>query len=357
MAIESDMNQGGSQQPISHMSTVDTRSALSPFFMAGTSKILEITTSTSFLLAGHEDPKDVEEFMKSWILISNLYNIMLMLVKIAILLEWTHLFVPRYTRDTFFWISHSMIGICCCLYTTIIIVTNEACRPREKLWRGGIPGTCIDINSFNVAVAVLILAFDIIMLLLPHRVIWRLSLSTRQKLGVSAVFSAGLIMLHHSDDLIYIYSRQMIWGLAETTTTIIVFSVPSIPIAFRSPSPIARAWRLMRSKIAVLLRSRNDTSTKIQDASKPKIPLKGNSHRESPWMDVGSDVHLARLAPVRTKTRIAGVQPQEESNRHDGGILRTTEIDIISTSENRWSEVRSLKQYEHQHPWLDSESE
>lgn len=89
-----------------------------------------------------------------------------------------------------------MIFINTCLYISTVIAVNLICTPREKVWSGWIPGTCRNIDAFNLSITVFHLAIDILLLLVPHRVIWTLSMSTRQKIGVSIVFSVGVLYVN-----------------------------------------------------------------------------------------------------------------------------------------------------------------
>lgn len=113
--------------------------------------------------------------------------------KAAIILEWTHIFIPRSSRNIFFWICYILLSANACLYVATVIAVNVVCTPRHKLWRQWIPGSCIDTYSVDLPINVLHLAFDLLLLLLPHGVIWKLSMSKRQKLGISVVFSVVLL--------------------------------------------------------------------------------------------------------------------------------------------------------------------
>ena len=117
-----------------------------------------------------------------------------MFIKAAILLEWTHILVPQGLKNPFFyWACHVMIWVNSLFYISVIIVTNLSCIPRDKMWRRWVRGTCINFDAFNISLTALDLLFNVLILLLPHRVIWRLSLSTKQKVGVSFIFSVGIM--------------------------------------------------------------------------------------------------------------------------------------------------------------------
>lgn len=118
----------------------------------------------------------------------------LMLIKASILLEWTRILVPRGMRNSFFyWACQVMILANSLLYISIIITINLVCAPRDKIWHRWMPGTCIDINAFNLGITACTLLFNVMILLLPHRIIWQLALSKPQKIGVSIIFSVGIM--------------------------------------------------------------------------------------------------------------------------------------------------------------------
>lgn len=130
---------------------------------------------------------------KEYVITTILWCVAVGFVKAAIVLEWTHIFIPRSKRNVFFWICYTMLLANGCLYAATIIATNLSCQPRERIWRRWLPGTCFNIDAFNVSITAFHMAFDILLLLLPHRIIWKLSMSIRQKIGVSVVFSVGVL--------------------------------------------------------------------------------------------------------------------------------------------------------------------
>ena len=126
-----------------------------------------------------------------------LYCISLMLFKTSILLEWLRIFVPRAVRNTFFWTCHVMIWVNAALYIATVMVIVLGCNPREKSWKPWVEGTCVNINAVNTFIAGFNLFLDIGILILPYRVIWTLQLSMRQKIGVSFIFSVGVMYVPH----------------------------------------------------------------------------------------------------------------------------------------------------------------
>ncbi|KAI0549060.1 hypothetical protein F4679DRAFT_548077 [Xylaria curta] len=129
--------------------------------------------------------------------------------------------------------------------------------------------------------------------LLPHTVIWRLSLTTRQKIGVSVIFSVGILAcawaagrvmsafdLTASQDKTYTHSQYIMWGIAEVTTAELIFCVPAFPLAFRPPNPIHRFYSVLWSKITMITSPKKTFST----STFPRLPIEhcqrdGSSYR------------------------------------------------------------------------------
>ncbi|KAI1412103.1 hypothetical protein F5Y13DRAFT_190784 [Hypoxylon sp. FL1857] len=341
-----------------------------PFIIAGASEFAAMARDSGlFINQWNLRVKDLEGFLYSYVLITNFYCVALMLTKVAILLEWTYLFVPRSARNTFFWICYGMIGAVCGLYFATIITINYTCTPRERIWRRYLPGTCIDINAFNLSITVIHLVFDLLLLFLPHRTIWRLSLTAKQKIGISTVFSVGImtcvcaagrvvsaVNMRYSLDLTYDYSRYLVWGLAEATTAAFIFCVPAIPIAFRYPILVPRFGELLRLKMGSLF-SPNLSPTCSQRFSRSKPACRGTPAGQCPWIGEHSHADLMELEPARTRnTRLECITQDISSMRYGGGILRTTEIDI-TTTENLDIVMNDNHQLETHYPWLDCESD
>lgn len=116
-----------------------------------------------------------------------------MMVKVTILLEWRNIFVPRGTRNYFFWTAHALMWINVLFYVAAIFAVNLSCIPCEKYWNRLLPGHCMATRPLEIASALVNFLVDIGILLLPQRVKWRLNMPTRKKAGVSGIFSLGVL--------------------------------------------------------------------------------------------------------------------------------------------------------------------
>ncbi|KAI0398144.1 hypothetical protein F5Y17DRAFT_215620 [Xylariaceae sp. FL0594] len=124
---------------------------------------------------------------------SEFYAVSILLLKVAIILEWMRIFIPRGTRNNFFWACHALLWTNVVFYITILIVGNASCKPYAKLWDETLPGPCRDNATLDLATAPVGFVSDLLILILPQRVIWRLYMSTKKKIGIALVFAIGLM--------------------------------------------------------------------------------------------------------------------------------------------------------------------
>ena len=79
-------------------------------------------------------------------------------------------------------------------WIVLMCVVIFECRPVAFFWDKSIKGgKCINITSCYRWAGVANLLIDLLVLLLPLPMIWRLQLSTRQKVSLSAVFLLGIL--------------------------------------------------------------------------------------------------------------------------------------------------------------------
>ncbi|KAI6599137.1 hypothetical protein MCOR12_005109 [Pyricularia oryzae] len=131
------------------------------------------------------------------------------------------------------------------------LATYVQCTPTEKLWRPMLQGTCwpkefiIDYNIFTAAYSG---AMDIVLALLPWRIIWKLTINKKEKLGVMVAMSmgifAGAISFAKIEQLPAINKSDLIHGLwlsilgtAEAAMTIIAASIPVLRALVHHNSP------------------------------------------------------------------------------------------------------------------------
>lgn len=142
------------------------------------------------------------------------YSFTLLFVKCAILLQWLRIFAPNGSRGTFFvgrfdsmlrvniantpairsqWACHIVLWSCILFYVSTLVAGSLICVPFERIWDKTVPGVCYNGRPLNTALGTFNLISDIMILILPQRVIWRLNMSRKRRIGVAMVFAIGLL--------------------------------------------------------------------------------------------------------------------------------------------------------------------
>ena len=122
-----------------------------------------------------------------------LYCPTIWLAKSALLFQLMRIFAPA-RRGSIYWTIHVLVWANLMFYVSAFITILFQCIPQDKIWnpeREG--GHCINYYVATIATGSVNVVSDILILLLPMFVIWRLRMGSNQKLGVSAVFATGLL--------------------------------------------------------------------------------------------------------------------------------------------------------------------
>ncbi|KOS22246.1 hypothetical protein ESCO_001456 [Escovopsis weberi] len=263
-----------------------------------------------------------------------IYSICMVFAKSAILCEWMHIFVPTGTRNLFFWLCTTMMTLNILLYSSGAIAEGLGCIPLDKTWKPWRPGKCIDKKVLDVTTAYFNLALDLLILLLPQRVIWRLQMTRSKKIGVSVIFSVGILTIvcaagrvwsntvlpyvDQNGDTNYGFAALYLWGFAETTCVLVVFSVTALPKAFSDSWIGSRILKSFRGSSY-----KGFGSSESSDGSKPQEP-----NRDT---DQHSQTGLTMLDPSKEKGEIGY---SLSSGQERGGICRHTKIETKQDTGN-----------------------
>ncbi|KAK4099175.1 hypothetical protein N658DRAFT_475911 [Parathielavia hyrcaniae] len=117
------------------------------------------------------------------------------------------------------------------------------CWPVEKTWHYHMPGTCFPsdvVRYYNTAVAVFSGVMDIVLALLPWKIIWTISINKRERLGALVAMSAGVVtgvMAFLKIPTMYVIGNAnattvdlQIFGTAEPATAIMAASIPMLRV-------------------------------------------------------------------------------------------------------------------------------
>ena len=81
-----------------------------------------------------------------------------------------------------------MMYFAACLFISIF-----QCVPRAKVWNPELPGSCVDYQTYILVTGFFNCGSDLLMLLFPLVCVLKLQMSTKRKLGLSAVFLIGTL--------------------------------------------------------------------------------------------------------------------------------------------------------------------
>ena len=139
--------------------------------------LVELLNHPAFLI---ETPKVFFTGQICWITASTT-------IKLAVLLFYWRIFPsPNFRRATYF-----MAVFIICYFIACIITFVLQCYPAYAFWEPAAAEHCINRNSFYIAAAALGLLTDVSLVVMPMPVLWGLKMSTRKKVGISAVFVLG----------------------------------------------------------------------------------------------------------------------------------------------------------------------
>lgn len=135
-------------------------------------------------------------------------------LKAAILLQFIRLLVPGGTRNPFFWMTHMTLCFHVMFYVAGILVEIFQCHPMERAWNIFIEGTCIDVDAMHTSAGAVNLVSDLIIFVLPQRIIWGLQMSLKKKMGVSVIFAVGILSIlplpSDRDDCLLTFGSELV---------------------------------------------------------------------------------------------------------------------------------------------------
>ena len=126
-------------------------------------------------------------------IVGPIHMIVLCLIKFAIFLQVLRVFVPGKKRNWMFWTCHGLIWLHFFWYFADLLVKIFPCRPVQRFWNPWIKGTCIKIQQVYLATTAFNTASDILVVILPQPIIWKLQTSLKRKIGISLIFLVGVL--------------------------------------------------------------------------------------------------------------------------------------------------------------------
>ncbi|PHH64522.1 hypothetical protein CDD81_4301 [Ophiocordyceps australis] len=119
----------------------------------------------------------------------------------------------------------------------LIFTTN----PVQAQWKYWIPHTTIDKLPFYIVIGVANLVLDIVILIMPQTIVWKLHQSLKKRISIAAVFMLGAfvcvasivritaLLTIKTNDVTYSFHDATIWTLIEMNLSIICACLPIMP--------------------------------------------------------------------------------------------------------------------------------
>lgn len=111
------------------------------------------------------------------------------LVKLGILLSYLRIFNAKQDRVA----TRIVMGVAMCWMLSAVLGAFFQCRPFSYMWNQLQEGNCNHRVRFWVAIGVSHLLIDVLILLLPVRMVWKLQVSLKTKIGLYVLFGLGLL--------------------------------------------------------------------------------------------------------------------------------------------------------------------
>ncbi|GAW26145.1 putative proteinrelated to integral membrane protein PTH11 [Rosellinia necatrix] len=288
----------------------------------------------------------------------------MLFTKVAILLEWSHLFVPYPVRNKFFWTCHVLIWANIGLYASVTVVQHTKCLPYIKNWYSFVPGHCINSKIVDTFVPAFNFFIDLVIFIFPQKTIWKLQAPGYRRLAISAIFSSGILTVAFAGarvsvsihtltnlDFLWLGSQSVLFGLAEMTFAFWVFCIPAVPKSVHA-SHIANLpryiWAKVRSTATLVKKPSHDSGF-----NSDKSPLPHNSYE----VGVGNADQINSHA-LRNMQPESFPQQQRQKPKSGGmpepGVLRTTDLmaSVNSVDEGTDGSGDHQHVYKNQHPWV-----
>ena len=283
-----------------------------------------------------------------------------MLLKVAILREFIHIFVPYGTRRGLYRCCQCLIWFLLLFYPAMVVFANVQCSPHRKIYDLSVKGHCFNRRALDITVSFVTLLTDFAILLLPQLAIWKLQMPRVRKIGLSAIFAVGIVAVvsavvripsairfFESADTTYDYSSVNLWALVEITCGVIIICAPTAPKLYES----LRNWKGLAAP---------------KSSQNPRDP-EGNGQTRTCNFSLRRTLPLAEEQPD-SQTRGDSEKPENADNRRMAAldnldtskVSRNDKLRILRTTHFTTSEehVESGANDSHhlQHPWMSEPS-
>lgn len=116
--------------------------------------------------------------------------------KLAVLTFYNLIFTTR----RFLLVSYTMMGLCVSFLIVFISIFMTQCKPIAASWKPAL-GHCRPIQHQELASVSINMVLDLLIVLLPMPIIWRLQMRLSKKIELTVLFSIGLLSVWRHKNL------------------------------------------------------------------------------------------------------------------------------------------------------------
>lgn len=102
------------------------------------------------------------------------------------------LYIEIFPQWVFRWWAYGSALLVMMFYVASIITSLTLCRPLNYNWNRMIPGTCGNMATAQLFAATFNMVLDVVIVLLPLPIVWKLQMPLQRKIGIMVTFALGL---------------------------------------------------------------------------------------------------------------------------------------------------------------------
>ncbi|KAI9883188.1 MAG: swr complex subunit [Watsoniomyces obsoletus] len=267
-------------------------------------------------------PENVTNVLKGTFAFQWFYIITLTLIRSSIVLFYLRIFGTSRYRWIFIAVEVYILAFCVAMWGVIL----GQCTPIRKQWYPMTPGKCLPYKGLSESASALNVLGDMLVLIAPIPIIWRLQASTRRKWAVTSVFVLGGMVCIVSFIRLF-YTRKVLQSLdftwdgweggilsvIEPNVGLVCACLPTILPLFRKrprgdsgqKSEKSSGW--LGSKLSKLRSPKNSNRSATSDNSFQLLP--GSSDRAVATPDPWS-AQTGVAAPAQSRPKPAWTAPE-----------------------------------------------
>jgi len=209
-------------------------------FAWGTSIVLVLGTDFGFgkhLLNIKPFSENLRKFLIGLFTLQPLYLCSVAFIKFSIIAFYRRIFRVQSTKMP----AYIIVGITIIWLVGLLLAGILSCIPVHGFWDRSVKAKCLPTSNYFWAIAIPNLATDIMLMIFPIPLVWRLRMPISQKIGLIFTFTLGgfiilvsslhlvtIVAVGHNLDITYILVPLGLWNGIECNIGAVLASLPSM---------------------------------------------------------------------------------------------------------------------------------